>query len=406
MMRKVLGLVTAATIMLGGSTGFAQSASSYEAPPPPRPLAGYDGGFLLRSADDDFSLQIMSQLQFQHLYQDIRATGATDTNTFRLRRARFLLAGKFFKNFESTLFVQHGTTARMTQSVSGCAGCTIGNPNSPFWWGDMTATVVPEFKITVGSITLPMDRSGEGSSGKASFIEQSIVGTQVDGQTNTTIARQAFTAGDTLGLRLWGTLANRFNYIVGFGNGEESNFFNTTRQFAYGSRFWVDILGTSSNDETDLAYTETPQFAIGVGAMYDPQNAIDSNINNVTLDWALTGSTDLYFKWRGLSIITEGYGRRLKVATGNFSLDDIGYLGQVGYFVIPQHLELAVRGAQMFREGPNNNAYEFGGALNWYLHGHSVKLQTEFTRLLDYDETIGTGGLATNRIRTMLTFRI
>lgn len=397
--------VALAAVLIGN---VAQAASSYDepvmTPVPEKPLAGYDGGFILRSPNDDFSLQIMSRIQFQHLYTDIRQAGATDTNTFRLRRARFFLLGKLFERFEFTTFVNHGTSSSSTITTSN--GGTLANPNAPFWWGDMTAHIVPEFNMTFGSISLPMDRSGEGSSGKMAFVEPAIVSTQVDGQTNQTISRQAFTAGDTLGIRLWGTLGDRFNYIVGFGNGDESSFFNATRQFAYGARFSVDILGHPSGDESDLAYSETPQFAMGFGGMYEPQNATDSNINFVTLDWSATGSTDIVFQWRGFTFYAEGYARRLKVATGNFSLDDVGYNGQLGYFVVPKKLELVGRGSQIFREGPDNNAWEFAGGINWYIHGHNVKLQSDFSRIQDYDETIGTGGRAANRFRTQLTFQI
>src|SRR3989338_9467531 len=114
MPRSLARFLVAVVAVCVSATASAQTASSYgddAAAQQYKPLAGYDDGFILRSADDAFSLQILSQLQFQHLYQDIRAAGAVDTNTFRMRRARFILAGKFFERFEFTTLVSHGTTS-------------------------------------------------------------------------------------------------------------------------------------------------------------------------------------------------------------------------------------------------------------------------------------------------------
>ncbi len=393
MKRRIVALAGLSLLLIMG-VAQAQVVSSYQnpiTPPAEKPLAGYDGGFVLRSPDDAFRMQIYSRLQTQYFYQDIRQAGSVDTASFRMRRARFYFLGTLFKNFDFSLWASHGTGAAA--------------PNATFWWADMTARIVPQFNVTAGVITLPLDRQGELSSGKYGLIEQPVTATQVDGLQDKTIARQAFSMGTTLGVRLWGDLS-RFHYIVGVGNGDDHRTFNTQREPAYGARFQVDILGKPQYTETDIAYTETPQFAIGAGATFDGHDAVDANINNVTVNWSWTNSADMIFQWRGFTLLGEAYFRRLKVQTGNFTLDDFGYYGHAGYFVIPKKLELAARAAQMFREGPNNNAYEFAGGLNWYIQGNNVKWQFDFSRLVDFDATVGTGGLATHRYRTMLTFQI
>lgn len=409
MRHVVKGVLIALMSAMIPTVGAAQVASSYETPigagADAKPTSGYDGsGFFLRSADDDFSLQIASRLQFQHIYTDVRAAGATDTNTFRMRRARVVFLGKLFKNFEFTNIINHGSQGRSTTAVTGCAGCTVPNPNSPNWWADMTATIIPQFKVQVGVLTLPLSRMGERSTGKLAFVEHPITATQVDGDQNGTIARQAFDPDLTLGMRLLGDIG-KFHYVVGVGNGEDNNFLNVTRAFSYGGRVWFDILGDSGgNGESDYGYTEEPVLSVGAGSLFDPQDATDALAR--TLDWSYTGSGDLYFQWRGLTITGEAYLRKIRVIQGSFTLDDFGYYAQAGYFVIPKKLEIVARGAQIFREGPDNNAYEFAGGLNWHLHGNNVKLQADFARVLDYDDTIGTGGLATHRFRTMFTFNI
>ena len=55
--------------------------------PKPKPLAGWDNGFILRSADDQFLLRITGQIQtdYRHYQND---ADTTDLPTFLIRRAR------------------------------------------------------------------------------------------------------------------------------------------------------------------------------------------------------------------------------------------------------------------------------------------------------------------------------
>lgn len=408
MLRKfllVVGLVTVLPLSLQAkaipppptpeeATSADSSATAAEA----KPLAGYDNGFKLRSADDAFNLQISTRLQFQHLYQDIRSSTATDTNSFRMRRARMTLLGKLFEKYSFTF--QFGPTS------NGAA------PAGMFWYADMTATIIPEFQVQVGTLSLPYDRNGETSSGNYAFVEAPITGTQEDGGQNGSIGRQAFSGSQSLGIRLLGDIS-KFHYIVGVTHGGATtwNEANSGRALAYGARVWYDILGESTGSESDLGYSDAPNLSFGAGAMFDPKDAVELNAatglpTTRMLNWALNASGDAAFQWHGFTLLTEAYFRKIKVTPGNFTLDDFGYYAQAGYFVVPKKLEFVARGAQIFREGPDNNAYEFAGGLNWYIEGKKVKLQTDFSRLLDYDATVGTGGLATNRFRTMLTFQI
>lgn len=371
-------------------TSSAATAKSLAEPTPPS-LAGYADGFFLRSADDAFRLQILSLLQGQYVYQDIRQTGALDTGSFRLLRARMQLIGTLWTSYDFSLLASHST---------GDAA-----PENTFWQADMTARIVPAFNITAGTITLPMDRQGEGSPDTLALIEEPITATQEDGVQNRTIGRQAFGNPTTLGLRLWGDVG-RFHYIVGFANGDDFRIVNQTNQWATGVRLWVDILDAPDYSESDAAYSATPQLAWGVGGTFDDQDAIDANINRVTVDSSFTGSSDVIFKWRGFAFLTEAYYRHLRVATGNFNLTDFGYYAQAGYFVLPKTVEVVGRAAQIYREGPDNNAFEFGAGVNWYIRDNHVKWQFDAARLLDYDANAGTGGVAAYRYRTMLTLQI
>lgn len=357
------------------------------------PLAGYDNGAFIRTEDGNFQLTINGSFQPRYRYENIK--GVKDISTFELWRAKIAFTAELFQRFEAKTFIEH----RTIDIADGA--------NVPYFWAEGTYKAMPEFNVQFGMITLPLDFQSEVESETLAMTEQPITATQVDGVKSKSIERQSFGLPPTLGLRLLGDVG-RFHYIVGVGNGgvDEHHFDPTARDLAFSGRFAVDLLEDPGFEESDLAYSERPKLQIGVGAGYEGKDAVDANINNVTLNWSAVGSAGLSFKWHGLSFVNEWYWRRLRIKTGNFKLDDVGYYAQAGYFVLPKKVEVVGRAVQMFRQGPDNNAYEFGGGINWYIHGNNVKWQTDFSRLLDYDATDNEGRSAFNRLRTMLSINI
>lgn len=389
-MRRMMTWVVVTVLVFLAVPLQAQEASITEET---KPLAGYDNGFFVRTADDNFKMKIGTRFQPRYRYENIK--GVKDISTFELRRARLIFAATLYKKFQFYSYINHGT-----RNITAGA-------NTPSWWADVKYTAIPEFAVDVGTIGLPLDFQGEASSGALGLIEPPITATQTDGVKAKTIARQSVGLPTTLGIRLSGDI-KRFHYIVGGGNAlvDDQHFDPTSRAPALAAKFAFDIFGNPGSAEMDLAYSESPKLQVSVGTGYEGKEATDANINKVTLKSSWVGSSGFSFKWRGLSLINEWYWRKLKVKTGNFTLDDVGYYAHAGYFVIPKKLEFAVRAAQIFREGPDNNAYEMTGGINWYIHGNNVKWQTDFSRLLDYDATEGEGNRAFNRIRTMLTLNI
>jgi hypothetical protein len=100
-------------------------------------------------------------------------------------------------------------------------------------------------------------------------------------------------------------------------------------------------------------------------------------------------------RWAGFAFTGESYFRRTRITSPGTAiwsrprLDDFGYYVTVGYYVIPQTLELAATGGQIFRQGPDNNSHQFGGGVNWYIFDNNMKLQAAFTWNEDFDDVIG-----------------
>lgn len=410
-MRKIKAIVAALWAM-GSLVAHAQVTSSAGAVTSEsgKIRTGYDGkGFFLRSNDDDFSLQLAARLQFQHDYErnalPATSTGRPTVNTFKMRRANFYLLGKIFEKFEFTLAFLNGSKA----------SAAVPTMN---WAADMTANIIPAFNVTVGSLSLPFDRLNESSSGKMTFNEVPITATQQDQVVNASIARLPFGPDDDLGIRLWGDIG-KFHYIVGVANGFNANFFNANTGFQYGGRVWFDVMGTPHGHQSDLAYTETPTLSFGLGGMFDPEDAeafasdAAPTVATASLDRAMSGSFDTLFQYKGFTFLTEIYGRKTRVKSTStrfpgITLDDFGYYAQASYFIVPKKFEVAVRGAQIFREGSNNDSYEFGGGLNYYIKGNNVKVQLDGFRSKAYGtiDSLSTEATKATKVRTMLTFNL
>ena len=64
---------------------------------------------------------------------------------------------------------------------------------------------------------------------------------------------------------------------------------------------------------------------------------------------------------------------------------------QAGYFVIPRHLEVGVRGSGVRKDTGDSDAdlFEASSVLNWFFLGHGLKAQLAYTT--GFDEAPGEG---------------
>jgi|GEM_PF-3521247 len=395
--------------------------SSYSYPPePPKeetPTAGYDGGFFIRSKDGDYQLKLGARIDGMFYWENSKTPDdpstktvdeAADTYTFHLRRASISL-NPSYKWFSLLIAITHSTSSRS------------GKP-SPHkaTWGPAYASFSPNehFSLSIGYNDPAYDIFNEFSSKRTSMVDWPIVLTQQDGEVPlfpfteaTTITRPSFGLPTQLGIFLQGSLlGGKLNLYGSVGNGsEETSIRNTNKKFTYAGRVTYTIMGESpyNGDMTDLRYSETPSLAVGLGGAFESDPNYNDN-GQERYKWRVSGTADLGFRYRGFSLNVAGYASKLRVGpaaiweAGEKYLDDVGYFASAGMFVIPKRLELQAFGSQIFREGPDNDCYEFGGGINIYLKGHNAKVQLDYSRVLDYDDITDAGiegHNTTNRIR-------
>jgi hypothetical protein len=215
-----------------------------------------------------------------------------------------------------------------------------------------------------------------------------------------------------------------FNYDTRFRNGE----------MMYTARLLYKFSGNPGYGQGDILNSRVPQVAIGAGYAYNPaQNylsSIRSDIVSRTYRQGITGSNngrllgggiydfqtyevDLIAKYQGWSLQSEGYYRHQRVRnTDDGSIPftpatavvlgppvDLGqawgWYVQVGKYIIPRKLELAVRYGVLdpSTKQKDDLTKEFGAALSYSFDGtYNNRLIVDYSHL-----TLGSGGRAPDR---------
>lgn len=137
-----------------------------------------------------------------------------------------------------------------------------------------------------------------------------------------------------------------FNYLVGIYNGDDGlSFGNEGGGYLVGARLELTPFGPMGDGFPDFMSPRrklyrTPRFGAGVSFQYAHGTAADR----------MSVSGDLGFKWRGLSVVAEAIFERqepLDKPTQESLYPEVtqsfGTYGQVGYFILPAQLEVAVR---------------------------------------------------------------
>ncbi len=215
-----------------------------------------------------------------------------------------------------------------------------------------------------------------------------------------------------------------FNYDTRFNNGE----------MMYTARLLYKVSGNPGYGQGDILYSRVPQVAIGAGYAYNPaQNYLSSirsdivsrayrqsvtNSNNGRLlgggiyDFQ-TYEVDLIAKYLGWSLQAEGYYRHQHVRSADdgsipFTPATAVVLGppvdlgqawgwyvQVGKYIIPRKLELALRYGVLdpSTKQKDDITKEFGAALSYSFDGtYNNRLIIDYSNL-----TLGSGGRAPDR---------
>ena len=210
-----------------------------------------------------------------------------------------------------------------------------------------------------------------------------------------------------------------------------------TGEMMYTARLLYKIAGNPGYGQGDILNSRTLQSAIAFGYAYNPAQNYLSSIRSDIVDRAYrqaivkayngrllaggiwdfqTYEADFIAKYQGWSIQAEGYYRHQRLRNANsgtsaFDLNTIpaaqflgppvnlgqayGWYAQVGKYIIPRKLELAVRYGFMdpSTQQVNDLVKEFGAAINYSFDGtYNNRLVIDYSNI-----TMGSGGRAPDR---------
>ncbi|CAI4031558.1 putative anion-selective porin [Nitrospira tepida] len=441
----------------------------------------YDRGFNLSMNDNAFYLKIRFRAQLRYtqrfrndawrdpgdaknfpellgVFGDYRANRSDETgSSFNVRRARLYFMGHLF-NPDFKYYVQlAGETAENSQSPGSVRVLDL----------NFSSTHFPLFNIQFGQYKVYFNRAQINSTASMQFAERALV-------------MDAFTASGLDRRDIGITIMNDeeiypVNYYVGIFNGAgpsfnriggffseqptencgggttgqnpfpspascpapqrniNANLRNDINQLMYVARLNWNIMGRPGYGEGDLAYSETPQIAVGGGFSYNPAVNASSNSSFVGTDlanlnfrrqiaafgnarqlgWGIvdyaTWALDGVFKYRGFSLQGEYYFKNVtrhekglpcmnttctQTAPGLLG-NATGWYVQTGYYVIPRYLEIAGRYA--YWDPDTNSADDLikqvDLSLNWFLNGtYDHQIMVTYSNI-----AMGTGGYAIGR---------
>ena len=226
------------------------------------------------------------------------------------------------------------------------------------------------------------------------------------------------------------------NYAFGVFNGVGINLTRlglttpgNANELMYVGRLAWDIRGKPGYFEGDLAYSTTPQVAIGASYGYNAglqtnttgpgsNNQVSTSIaslgNGRSLNQGVvdigTGAIDGVLKYKGVSLQAEGFVRNVDTRDHSKRIGNTtGFYVQGGYFLVPRTIEVVGRYSYMDPDSlrTQDTMTSSVGGLNWYLSGHEHKLQLDYgvitTRLSAADTGTGAVSLIENRARLQYT---
>ena len=343
----------------------------------------YDNGFFIRSQDGRYSLSLNGFLQARYTLT------APDTgrsrNNFDVALAHLAFSGNVFDPKVKYFFQYEATT--------------FGNSNRSTlldWW--MQYRHSPYLRAQAGRFLLPYSRQFYAHPGHLLFPDLSA-------------ADYAFNLHRAIGLHLSGKVG-RLSYhglvtnsIRALDAGGQQN---AGAEVAWQGRLEYDLLEPYGYLESSPTPAATPQLSIGVAAAFNPVEQASRFQNVMPGDRTTNVTIDGGFRYQGFSVQAAGYYRRNNLEALDEVGHDWGYYGQIGYY-LTEKLEIAGRVSGVDFQFANNprtagDVREYTGGVNYYLYGHHVKLQVDYSFLDGEPFVEGSTSADRLRVQTQILF--
>lgn len=332
------------------------------------PAGGKKSGAHLVFESEDGSLTILNRVQVRWTHEmpddRVQLPGTTEgggsRGSFRIRRAKTELSGWFYRP---------ELTYELQLSWAGPEpGASTTSPLEDFIL-NYDFSKEKALQLAVGQFKVPLGRQELTSSNKLQFTDRDILSFE-------------FTRGRDVGLQLHGVVAGgKLEYRAGVFNGNPaSRITNDNDKYQYNARVVFMPWGDPGYSEGDFESTDRPLLAVGAQLEH---NNLHGATNADDFKTRILGA-DLSFKYRGASLFAEYFDRRRDPESAP-TFDSDGFHVQGGYFVVRDRFEVAARYAWFDPTSAiaDNDRTEVGGAVNYYVRKHLLKLQADFRQVED-----------------------
>ncbi len=345
-------------------------------------------GTKVKSEDGNNEVNISGRVQGRHTYT-LRENSVADTNTFEVRRAKLSFKGHVLNpNLKFKLQGAFGTkSSTRTTSVGGTTVVTRESTSGLFDLEDAYADWTPLkwIGIRFGQFKVPFLKQELTSSGKQQFVDRAL-------------STGDFTFKRDIGVSIHGHPWEHFRYDIFAMNGAGANTFNVNQGLLFGTRIEFPILGKYKSSESDVKWHEDPDLGVGIAYAFNEHDLGFSGGTVAAGTKTSHGTIDVGFKYKGFSLQAAAMMLRTHDAP---KLTNLGYLMQVGYFIVPEIFEIAARGASTFFTNAVVNEHEYAMSLNWFIKGHPIKFQTDVAYLINNGGTLNQDDF---RVRNQLQF--
>lgn len=377
--------------------------------------------FSWATEDGNFSFTMNFRVQVRLTYNDERgddvedptsgATNGKDYTHFNIRRFKWSASGNIFsKEFKYNFVIAfHRGSSEMVEDVA-------------FTWAKYSF-----LNVSAGQVKVPYNHSFMTTSAAQQFIDRSIVsdvfnqgwgkGIWINGTIGETVPWVKYWFGIFNGV-IANTAGDFRNNDLAIGAQSFSNFVDADLFPAL--RVETHPLGEVPAGMTDMRGADEYDkvlFSVGLalnwlqgrfnnGNIYSDGFATPTGSGRFRTAFdTLAFTLDGHFRWHGLSVNLEWCWRHTNFHnTGNLEgnnitqgrnrpgdMDDTGIVFEVGYFILPKQLDVALRWADVNADefwlgGSTTKAAalrpdssELGLAVGYYLHGNNLKIQLDFT---------------------------
>ncbi len=338
---------------------------------------GYDKGFFLQTEDKNYKFKF--NLQVQPRYEYTYKEAAVDENSFKMARLRTVFSGNAFSpKVKYFLAIEYSAAEGKLNLMDG----------------QVQVGITDYFIIDAGQFNLPINREDIFSG----------IGNQL---VTVSMLYSNFFLGRDLGVQFSGAIVKPLKYYLFVVNGDGRNQPNRNKEILLGNRFEYTPLGKISSYQGDQEYSENPNLQFGSTMAYDFGNTKETEDFTVFTQQGLNpredklvrGEMDGTLTWVGFSVL----GQWQFVYNNQYRSFDHGFMGQSGYFLIPKKLELAGRYSVIYPDFPipalavtgltskDKGGSDLGGiplreitgGLSYYFQGHLMKVQTEYSILVN-----------------------